>query len=403
VRARVELRRRPRTVLAALVLALATALAAAGAELPLTGNGRSPAVAANGDRLVVAWLVPDAFGGGAVWAQRWRDGRALGAPFLVAANGGRVPQRPAVALGARGDFVVVWQQTGPFGAASVVGRVVRANDRPLGGVLRLSADGERAERPRVAIGGDGRFVVAWDSGGDDAPARPRLALFSPRGAPIGRPTTLPAAGEQANEIGGLAVTGTSIFVGWTEYASCGFGTPGGVGAVAAFDGSLHALGAVARVTSVDPCDSGPRVVGLVASDLAVLAVFEGQAETMQRFSPTTGVATGDPVTVADLPDCNDTDCERGRLVTGDRRGRFVLVTELAREVPDGGRFDLFANLFGRDGRPRSPRTPVDSVASTMPQNPAAVLLADGTLATVWEQRSSGAGPVGLVIRLLRLR
>jgi hypothetical protein len=393
-----------RRAIAALVVMLALGGAAhgalTGAEYALTANGHAPAVAASaGGRVVFVWLAPGGDGNEAVWARRFVYEQPVAAAFVVSAAAGASLSSPVVTMNARGDFVVAWQST-VDGSPAVFARRFRANGRPLGESFALSPDGEAAMHPRIALGPDGRFAAAWDRDVADPQQTVRLAAFTGNGGRIGGPLTLPAVGTDANSLGALAVTRTSVSIAWTERTPCPAAMDP-VSAVESFDWALHRMGRVERFANDNPCVDGPHVVGLAAADTSVLGVFEGRRDSMQRFSATNGARLGRRTDFAAYPACDDSDCERAELVAGDSRGRFVLVTELVREVPDGGRYDLFATLFGKDGRARSSHRAIDAHSAVEPEHPAAAFLADGTLVTIWE-RGQGPAPGGLVFRFLQL-
>lgn len=97
---------------------------------------------------------------------------AIEAPGSSAAEG-----RPAVALNSAGAAVIAWA-AGPFGAEEV-----KASYRPAGksfsAPVTISAAGENANAPDVAIDAAGKAVLVWSVG--DGPAGPRFAEASVHG------------------------------------------------------------------------------------------------------------------------------------------------------------------------------------------------------------------------------
>ncbi|MEM9557957.1 MAG: hypothetical protein AAGC60_27105 [Acidobacteriota bacterium] len=94
---------------------------------------------------------------------------------------------PAVAFGPTGDFVVVWESEGQDGSLfGVYAQRFDAAGMPLGDEIPVNtttaADQEFAE---VAVAADGRFLVVWESDGQDGSFGSIVArLFGADGAPL---------------------------------------------------------------------------------------------------------------------------------------------------------------------------------------------------------------------------
>ncbi|HLA63073.1 MAG TPA: T9SS type A sorting domain-containing protein [Rhodothermales bacterium] len=137
-----------------------------------TGNQSVPAVAmdADGDYVVV-WSGNQQDGDGyGIYARRFGTGGvAQGAEFRVntTTTGGQV--NPAVAVGADGRFVVAWHSTGQDGdGAGVFARRYSAAGAPEGGEVQANTYTTGSQSvPSVAMSADGAFVVAWRSAGQD--------------------------------------------------------------------------------------------------------------------------------------------------------------------------------------------------------------------------------------------
>lgn len=145
---------------------------------PLGGDAEFPALA----------VAPNGAGLGA-----WRDlqensvrysEHAAGAAFpanssltIEAPGSSAAEGRPAVALNSSGAAVIAWA-AGPLGAEEV-----KASYRPAGqsfsAPVTISAAGENANAPDVAIDAGGKAVLVWSVG--DGPADPRFAEASVHG------------------------------------------------------------------------------------------------------------------------------------------------------------------------------------------------------------------------------
>ena len=134
-------------------------------EAYTSGLKTEPHVAiANDGSFVVVWggFGPgDTFG---VFGRRFdADGVPLGADFLIntVTTGGQVPA--SVRTAPDGSFVVAWDD---YTGTAYVPRARRfdAAGNPQGGAFAVSGytTGERL-RPKVSIGSDGTFVIAWQN------------------------------------------------------------------------------------------------------------------------------------------------------------------------------------------------------------------------------------------------
>ncbi|HEX2974248.1 MAG TPA: SdrD B-like domain-containing protein [Tepidisphaeraceae bacterium] len=119
------------------------------------GSQKSPVVAMDAQgNFVVTWYSDyGGFGRGEVWVHRYRaDGASAGESFSVnTATDGNETQ-PGVAMGANGDFIIVWRQGGVFGQR------YNAAGEPQGDPFRVT---NVSGQPAVAMGRDGSFVVGW--------------------------------------------------------------------------------------------------------------------------------------------------------------------------------------------------------------------------------------------------
>jgi hypothetical protein len=132
-----------------------------------------PAVAMNaaGD-YVLAWRGADLSDDENIFAAAYAASGALRVPpFQVNQEAAGNQQYPSVALDAQGRFVVAWQ-TDPQSTGALDGNVwMRAFDEagtPLTGDQALNTWSEdRQTKPSLAINGQGTLVAAWTSAGQD--------------------------------------------------------------------------------------------------------------------------------------------------------------------------------------------------------------------------------------------
>jgi len=136
--------------------------------------GAVAAVGATGD-FVVVW---DSVGSGgtdssenSIQGQRYTsDGSAVGGEFQVNTYTTSYQSRPAVAVDAAGDFVVVWASYNWGGADSskfsVLGQRYTSDGSVVGGEFQVNTYTTSDQQwPAVAVSATGDFVVVWESYG----------------------------------------------------------------------------------------------------------------------------------------------------------------------------------------------------------------------------------------------
>jgi hypothetical protein len=150
-----------------------TALAAKGDLGHIDGLGPavgSPAVAIGGGVAVVAWA--DRTSADEPWRLRWvrfAPGSPLGAAttFVPPAGGkGEQAMSPAITALSGGRFLLVWTE-GPPSGHDVRAQTLSSDGRPLGPPLVVSAEGTNAGQGQAAVNASGQGVIAFlESRGD---------------------------------------------------------------------------------------------------------------------------------------------------------------------------------------------------------------------------------------------
>jgi hypothetical protein len=117
-------------------------------------------------RFVVVWASATQDGSGfGVYAQRYdAAGAKVGPEFRVNTYTFSDQNTPAVAMAGNGDFVVAWQSIGQDGySAGVFAQRFNASGAKAGGEFLVNQTTARQEQsPAVAMDDAGRFVIAWE-------------------------------------------------------------------------------------------------------------------------------------------------------------------------------------------------------------------------------------------------
>jgi hypothetical protein len=142
----------------------------AASLVSVSGNDDfDPSIAMDDDGdFAVAWQGPDGSNAGVLVRRYSNAGVAQGAPAVANATTSGDQLRPDVAMDADGDYVVVWDREGATDADGVYGRRFSAAGAAQGADFRVNTViADTQDRAAVAMSGDGRFVVTWDSKNQD--------------------------------------------------------------------------------------------------------------------------------------------------------------------------------------------------------------------------------------------
>lgn len=131
-----------------------------------SNNQQKPAIAIDAEgNFIVVWTSQyqdgDAYG---IYGQRFDlYGRRIGDEFLVNVTTSSYQQDPDVAMNANGDFVVVWESVdGDF--ENIYARRYAADGQPLSGEFLVNTyTDDRQINPAVVLNDNGTFVVIWES------------------------------------------------------------------------------------------------------------------------------------------------------------------------------------------------------------------------------------------------
>ena len=137
---------------------------------------------------------------------------------------------PAIDSDAEGSFVVVWRSDGSDGSdtsfSSVQGRIFDASGVPLGPDFQVNTYSTGVQdRPRVAFGSSGDFVVVWQSagsGGSDTSADSVQArAFDAAGVPLGDQFQVNEYTSGAQDRPAVAADPRGFVVSWVSAGSSG--------------------------------------------------------------------------------------------------------------------------------------------------------------------------------------
>lgn len=314
-----------------------------------------PAVAmADDGRFVVAWRATGDGWGSGVYGRRFAaDGSALAGEFLVNTNVDGDQRQPAVAMAGDGRFVVAWQGPDSDGDG-IWARRFDAGGAGQGAELLVntSETGQQAA-PSLAIGSDGRFVVAWETHHWQVDGYPIFAQrFDAAGVAQGAELAVNETGsEQQRTSPSVSMGGDFGFVVvWASDTVHG-NDDGVVGR--RFDASGAPLAAEFAVTTVTS-GSQPEPCVALASDGRFVVTWQSQGPypyydysiTGQRYAAD-GQAQGGEFQANVFTDSN----QEWPAAAMASDGRFVVVWRSQNQEGTGGS-NVYAQRYAADGTPR---------------------------------------------------
>jgi S-layer family protein len=188
-----------------------------------TGNqGTSRIAVEPGGDFVVVWTAVGQEGNlsAAVMGRRFAaDGSARGSEFRVNTYTTGHQVVGSVAVGAGGDFVVVWNSVQDGSGASIQGQRFDGSGNPAGGEFAVNTYTlSQQVHPEVARFPDGRFVVTWDSYGADGDRFGISARrFEASGTPLGGEFIVNSyTSSWQNESSVAADANGNFVVAWTD-------------------------------------------------------------------------------------------------------------------------------------------------------------------------------------------
>ena len=291
---------------------------------------------------VVVWNSQYQDGSGmGVFGQRFASsGAPLGTEFRVNTYTTSFQWLGDLATDASGNFIVLWSGPGTLDAAGVFAQRYASTGVPLGGEFRVNTYTTGGQGvPSVAIGAGGDFIVVWSSEQDGSFTGIYGQRFVSTGAPVGpefRVNTTTTGLQWASSVatdasGGFVVAWNTYLVGVFAQRFATGGAPVGPEFRVSSYTTSYQLGSLVEA---DP--SGNFVVvwtdtALDGSDFGVFA---------QRYA-SSGTLLGPEFRV----NTYTTNSQAGGSAAGDAAGNFVIVWTSRHQ--DGSQYGIFGQRFGR--------------------------------------------------------
>lgn len=298
-----------------------------------------------------------------------------------------------------GSFLVVWTETAPDGPRRLFVRRFNRDGTPRGERIQVHKP-SRSDRSNgvLAIGPDGRFVVAWESdvrlsdeaGYTDAAAR----IFTAQGKPVAREFIV---------LNGYYGIGDDTIHVYPRAAALG---P---------DGTLSFLVQSYEFSHLQtdlvryPAGSSSRIIPMHTPSSCCLTSYDGASLVMNRDGSLMAVWSEDQITARRLTPSGEearpfvvseksTDTQVDPVLARHADGSFVAVWSENRR--DGAGNGVFGRAFAADGTPLSRDFRVNTTTAGHQQSPAISASSRGPVVVVWEQIAAN-GRADIYARLLR--
>ncbi len=278
--------------------------------------------------------------------------------------------RPAIAVGANGRFVVAWQDNSPRDGdeSAIVARLFDADATPLGDEIQVNTTAAGFQlSPRVAAGTEGEFVVLWESVATDGSGSD---VFGQRlgadGAPLGNEFRVNANTEISQGNNGnldvAAAAGGGFIAVWSQARQ----NPDGTLVLGQrFDRAGDRLGDEFRVNVTNTFDvCHPRVATDTEGNFVVAWTDESEdsGDIAARLFDRDGAALGGDIRVNQI-----TDGEQGRPLALARspEGDFAVAWDTRYEDDEGERQGrVSVRIFASTGLPRLGEFAVNTAPQT---------------------------------------
>lgn len=353
------------------------------------GYQGTPSIAADAQgNFVVAWISfnqdGDSFG---IYARRFTaDGLPASSEFRVNTTTLERQVLPTVVMNAEGAFVITWQSNEQDGdGEAVYVRVYAANGTATTGevAVNTTTTGDQS-RPTVGIDSTGDFVVAWQSEGQDGDGFGVYARrFLATGIPVGGefPVSITTPGDQEFPTLGMAPDGRFV-VAWQSFGQDGSGD--GIYARRFMADGTADGSEIAVNTFTDSNQSNSAISVNAEGDFAITWESRGQDGDDFGIYARRFTADGMPATSEVAVNTTTTDRQYAPDIVLNNDGSFIVVWSSIGQDGDGP--GVYMRRFTADGVPTIDELQVNATTADSQHFPELAIDSDSNPVVVWESR-----------------
>lgn len=317
-------------------------------------------------------------------------GKPVGEPFRINTHTDGTQFDSDVAMAPDGRFVVVWNSIGQDGdAGGIYAQRYAANGAKQGKELRVNSTvADNQSSPTIAVGVDGSFVVAWTSNGQDGALGGIYAQrFSANGGRLRSEFRINTERSYDDLAPAIAMDAQSRFVvawrrvqGDTSSVVCRRFAADGSALSPEFAAS-PTMGALYQAPAIAADAAGNFVVAWARLDVDVNAPEDYQQSVLLRRYSADGTAQGSEVDVAPWPDTYHTE----PALAMDSAGAFVIAWKVY-IYPSGAIGNVYLQHFDASGAAQESAHSVDGTQSSLflYKSAAVAMDADGDMVIGWD-------------------
>jgi hypothetical protein len=303
---------------------------------------------------------------------------------------------PAVAVHPSGTFIVVWQSHGPDGdGGGIFGQRYDATGVRLGGEFQVNTYTTDSQYTPAAVALDAaaRFIVVWSSIGQDGS---KSGVFGQRydaaGQPLGSEFRVNTYTTNYQYNPAIAIDGQGRFVVvWQSYLQEGSG--GGIFAQR-YDAAGQPLASEFRINSYTTADQYPFSLAMDGQGrFVVVWASENQDGSQNGIFGRRFDAAGQPLGGEFQINTYTTNAQDRPAVTMSDAGSFVVVWQSFGQ--DGSNYGIFGRRFDAAGQPLGGEFQVNTYTTNVQYRPAVASDAAGNFVVVWESETQDGNSAGI--------
>lgn len=329
----------------------------------------------------------------AMIAPAWSQSVRAGSEFQVNTYTPDIQDLPALAMDLAGNFVVVWESYGQDGSSyGVFGQLFDSSGALRGTEFQVNTYTTYLQRrPAVAMDASGDFVVVWDSLQDGDGAGVFGQRFNSAGVKQGLEFQVNTFTSFVQYLPGVAMDAVGNFV--VVWKSSGEDGDGNGIFAQRFNNAGAKLGVEFQVNTYTTFDQGnPKVASDPAGNFTVVWESSGQdgggyGVFAQRFS-NTGSRRGTEFRVNTSTAYDQKDPAIAVSAPGD----FVVVWSGQGGAAGDG---LFGRRFNSAGVAKGAEFEIEAFTTTYPGSPKVAADASGSFAVVWQDRGKDGSSAGV--------
>jgi len=355
----------------------------------------------NSGNMVIAWESSGQdLGLEGIYAQRYDVfGNPIGNEFWVNSSSMGEQEKPAVAMDAMGNFVIVWQSNGQDGDGyGIYAQRYSNTGNPIGSEFKVNTETINDQaNPSIVMYSTGGFIVTWDSLNQDGDGYGIYAQkFSDLGNPINTEFKVNTYTTNAQENPSIAINDSGNFIiTWQSYNQDG--DEYGIYAQR-FDNTANPIGTEFKVnTYTSDIQTNPSIA--MADNGNFVITWESKNQDgdkygiyAQRFD---GLA--DPLDSEFQINENTINSQNNSSISMDSGGNFIVTWENNNQ--DGTSYGISARKYFNSGMPTTNEIKINTIENNGEYSPKVANRDLGDFVITWSKVSGDNNGDGVIAKI----